>query len=164
MSYFCFYKASAFKTKKNIDEKLRKTHLIDKCCRIFEVFCIITGESDLCPLSYILYFDMLVSHLTLSYTMKQLFNGSKEWKPPYDYHVIRMIVSTHMETINNSRPCGTPCWEDALMENFISLKFLVSLVLGWDGRRQKTRGYCKDEGVFLKSNALTMCEPYQTKV
>lgn len=75
-----------------------------------------------------------------------------------------MIASTHMETINNSRPCGTPRWEDALMENFISLKFFVCLFLEWDGRRQETRGYCKDKRFFMKSNGLNIFESYQTKV
>lgn len=88
----------------------------------------------------------------------QIFNGSQQQKPPYDYHVILMIVSSHMETINNSRPCGTPCWEDVLMENFISLKFSVCLFLGWEGRTQETRGYCKDKGFFIKSNTLNIFE------
>lgn len=78
--------------------------------------------------------------------------------------VILMIVPTHMDTINNSKPCGTPCWEDVLMENFISLKIFVCLFLGWDGRRQETRQYYKDKGLFIKSNALNICESYQTKV
>lgn len=150
MSQFCFYKASAFKPKKNIDDTLKKTQLIDKCCRIIEVFCIITEDSDLCLLSYCQWCKFSMDHKDKNHLMLN--------------HVILMIVSAHMETINNSRPCGTPCWEDVLMENFVSLKFFVSLVLGWHGRRQEARGYCKDKGVFIKSNALTMCEPYQTKV
>lgn len=73
-------------------------------------------------------------------------------------------MSTHMETINNSRPCGSSCWEDGLMENFISLKVFVCLFLGWNGIRQETRGSNKDKKLFIKSNTLNIFKSCQKKV
>lgn len=54
-----------------------------------------------------------------------------------------MIVATHMEAINSNRPCGTPCWEDAFMENFISLKIFVCLFMDGMEEDRKQEGIIK---------------------